>query len=47
MGEVIRCSFQLRMTVLTKHLVTELLGPGKGTKHRSNQVCTFVEYPRT
>ena len=25
----------------------ELLGPGKDTKHRPNQVCTSVEYPRT
>ena len=25
----------------------ELLGPGKGTKRRPNQVCAFVEYPRT
>ena len=25
----------------------ELLGPGKGTKSRPNQVCAFVEYPRT
>ena len=25
----------------------ELLGPGKGTKRRSNWVCAFVEYPRT
>ena len=23
----------------------ELLGPGKGTKRRPNQVCTFEEYP--
>ena len=23
----------------------ELLGPGKGTKHRPNQVCASVEYP--
>ena len=25
----------------------ELLGPGKGTKRTPNQVCAFVEYPRT
>ena len=25
----------------------ELLGPGKGTKRRPNQVCACVEYPRT
>ena len=25
----------------------ELLRPGTGTKSRPNQVCTFVEYPRT
>ena len=25
----------------------ELLRPGKSTKHRSNWVCAFVEYPRT
>ena len=25
----------------------ELLGPGKGTKHRPNRVCTFEEYPST
>ena len=25
----------------------ELLRPGKGTKCRPNQVCAFVEYPRT
>ena len=25
----------------------ELLRPGKGTKRRPNQVCAFVEYPRT
>ena len=25
----------------------ELLGRGKGTKHRPNPVCAFVEYPRT
>ena len=24
----------------------ELLGPGKGTKRRPNQICAFVEYPR-
>ena len=26
---------------------TEWLGPGKGTKHRPNQVCTFEEYLST
>ena len=25
----------------------ELLGPGKGTKHRPSRVCAPVEYPRT
>ena len=25
----------------------ELLEPGTGAKHRPNQVCAFVEYPRT
>ena len=25
----------------------ELLRPGKGTKFRPNQVCAFVEYPKT
>ena len=32
---------------LAKHLVPELLGPGKGTKRRPDRVCVFVEYPRT
>ena len=31
-------------SALTKHLVTRA---GKGTKRRPNQVCAFVEYPRT
>ena len=26
---------------------SELLGPGKGTKHRPNRLCALVEYPRT
>ena len=25
----------------------EVLGPGKGTERVPNQVCAFVEYPRT
>ena len=42
--EVIRCTAPAE-SALTKHLLPELLGPGKGTKHRPNQICAFVEYP--
>ena len=46
-GEVIRCTAHLGRVRSPSTWSPELLGPGKGTKHRPNQICAFVEYPRT
>ena len=47
MGEVVRHTTHLGRVCLPSTWSPELLRPGKGTKRRSNQVCDFVEYPRT
>ena len=47
MGEAIRCTPTWGWLRLPSTWSPELLGPGKGTKRRPNQVCTFVECPRT
>ena len=44
MGEGISRTFQLGATTRANTWSPELLRPGTGTKHRPNQVCTFVEY---
>ena len=41
--EVIRCTAHLGRLRSPSTWSPELLGPGKGTKHRPNRVCTFVE----
>ena len=46
-GEVIRCTAHLGRVCLPSTWSPELLGPEKGTKHRPNQICAFVEYLRT
>ena len=38
-GEVIRCTAHLGRVRSPSTWSPELLGPGKGTKHRPNQVC--------
>ena len=45
-GEAIRCTAPRRLCWPSTQS-PELLGPGKGTKCRPNQVCTFMEYPKT
>ena len=43
-GEVVRHTHHLRRVRLPSTWSPELLGPGKGTKRRPNQVCACVEY---
>ena len=44
--EVIRCTALLGRVCSPSTWSPELLGLGKGTKRRPNQVCAFVEHPR-
>ena len=46
-GEVIKRTPHLGRLCSPSTWSPELLGLGKGTKRRPNQVCAFVEYPRT
>ena len=45
--EVIKRTARLGRVCLPTTWSPELLGPGKGMKHRPNRVCASVEYPRT
>ena len=44
--EVIKMSGPPRTVSWPTTWSPELLGPGKGKKHRPNRVCPFVDYPR-
>ena len=45
--EVIRHTCHPRRVSSPNTWLPELLGPGKGTNCRPNQVCAFMVYPRT